>query len=257
MTAKPSLTPAAAPAAVLAAVLATPWAQDARAQARLAVGEEVLTERIHRDLSGLLRETAPTYGLGPESIRFTFPDSSYLTAAAALGLGAGVVYAVGVPMVAAGGAVAGGVILLAFWNGDVEDPPPGVHGHVETIVFVDDHFLEKVIDNALGDIRDFALDGHSFVEGYLKDRVEVHYRLKGLHGRGESGSCLAFFALTEGPDGSQVLRYALDACSHDQLFPQEVPTEGGDMRIGPDGVDVWDKILGQDMVVAKGSIPVP
>ena len=266
MTAKPSCTPAVAPALALA--LATLPAQAAPAQAapaqahpepqtaRLAVEDRVLKERIHQDLSEVLWGAAPNYGLDPESIRFAFPDSSYLTTAAALVAGAGGVYAIGVPLAMVIGGAAGGVLAAAFWHGDAEEPPPDVDFRVETVVFLNDPTPKKVVDFGFGEVRGYALDGYSFIEGYLKDRVEVHYRLKGLHGRSEGGSCLAFFALEEAPDGSRDLRYELDACSHDRLFPQEVPTEDGDLRIGPDGVDVWDKILGQDMVVAKGSIPV-
>ena len=88
------------------------------------------------------------------------------------------------------------------------------------------------------------------------NRMEVHYRLEGTDGWTEDGSCLAFFALAENPDGSRDLHYALDNCSHAGLFPQAVPTGDGDPRIGPDGVDAWDRLLGQDMVVAKGSVPI-
>ena len=112
---------------------------------------------------------------------------------------------------------------------------------------------------------DDLIDGNGYYEylpqnplhDFIQNRTEVHYRLTAPNGDDLNGSCLAFYSLEEETGGGHVLHYVLDACSHDVVFPQSVEARAFDVRIGLEGVDAWDKFLGQDRIVARGSIPIP
>lgn len=232
--------------------LAVLLAQDVRAQAHLAVEERVLMERIHQELSDVLRDNDSRYRfrLEPGSVRLSFPESTLLPAVPLLIAGGAMftfvtVVASGTATAATFGLLVGGILVFGS----------GVSFMATNLFVADDMFHARKED-----IDSRILDGYSLLNGVLSNRVEVHYRLVTPYGRmRRDGSCLAFFALGENPDGSLDLHYVLDECEHDGLlgsFPQEVPAEDGDVRIGPDGVDVWDRLLDQDWVVAKGAIPV-
>lgn len=105
-------------------------------------------------------------------------------------------------------------------------------------------------------IDDLVVQANDSVFDFINNRVEMPYLLVDGSGRSRRGYCLAFFDRRTDPDRGPGIHYALDECFHDDVFPQLVPTEPGDLRIGPDGVDSWDRLLGQDVVVAKGFIPL-
>ena len=226
MTAGPSFAPA------LALVLAALSARDARAQVHRTVEERALLSSIHRDLGQALRDNGSPYALGPALALEAPRNAGLLSAAAALGGVSMITMALSShPALLLGG---GALIFAAL------AATPAAH-------------------DTLGPVEDVdsLVQGGASVLDFFHNRLVVRYVLEGPDGWTEDGSCLAFFALEEGPDGSRRLHYALDNCSHAGLFPQAVPMGDGDLRIGPDGVDVWDELLGQTRVVAKGSVPVP
>ena len=232
MTARPSFT--TAPALVL--VLAVLPAQTARAQSLFYVDERDLMERIHQDLRETLRDNGPQYDLEPESTHLNVPESAVLLLAATALAGASVIAVPAALYSSVGlGSVLGGSGLITV--------------ALNWTAYATMSMREPVVG-----ADPLILDGASPTPDFFLNRKELHYGLIGPSGDIEGGSCLAFFALKENPDGSHDLHYELDACSHDEALPQGVPTGRGDLRIGSEGVDGWDELLGQDLVVAKGSV---
>ena len=90
----------------------------------------------------------------------------------------------------------------------------------------------------LGRARD---QDYMFFRGHF--RSELHYVLVFPDGAREEGSCLLFAAV------DREVAWEVDRCSHDEVFPQEVP---GRLRIG-DGPDAFDRWMGQTDAVAAGS----
>ena len=220
-----------------AAALALPPTQAARAQAHRAVDGRDLVESINRSLSGVLSDNAPQYELVPGRTSLSLsPGPPLALIAAAAAISAAVIL---VPAASVG---TGASIVIAIVLG----PPTAT-----TL----DAFFSLLTESPPMDADELA--GQSPLLGFFRDRMTVRYRLDGPDGGVLHGYCLAFFALGENPDGGHDLHYALDACAHTEAFPQAVPSGPGDPRIGPEGVDAWDTILGQDRVVAKGSVPVP
>ncbi len=80
-------------------------------------------------------------------------------------------------------------------------------------------------------------------------RAEIHYTLASttpqLTKNRIEGTCLFFFTIDE---EALTADYEIDECTHQDIFPQEVP---GTMRIG-DEADKYDVRWGQTLVVAKG-----
>ena len=68
-------------------------------------------------------------------------------------------------------------------------------------------------------------------------RAELHYT---MGSSGEEGSCLIYYT---------TVTFEIDDCSHHRIFPQE---ESGILRIGSKN-DIFDKVLGQNKVVATGN----
>ena len=217
----------------LALALAVLPAQAVRAQAHLAVEERILTERIHQDLSDVLDNASQDFELEPGSIQFSKPESTKI-----LPWTLDALFFVGLFM------TADPILYVVAYELVNSRAAPPV-GRTRFIRGVSGIFIT---------ISSFIINDN--IDDFINNRMEVHYALEDPDGEIEDGSCLAFFALGENPDGSHDLHYALDACSHDDVFPQAVPAGNGDVRIGPDGVDVWDSLLGQTQVVAKGIIPV-
>ena len=260
-------------AAALLLALAILPARDVRAQDYRAVDRDVLLGRFHRDLSDALdgaSQHGHGYSLEPGSVRLSYPESSGWSAAAFTFVCASAVYGAVVPAAAtaftASSSVPAGFTAAAktMSFGKFVNFFGGLLGVFLYPGFSISNTLDAVDPEVLSErnirrlaYREPELMSHlAWPLRFFLNRMEVHYTLSDSSGESEEGSCLAFFALERNPDGSHDLRYELDACSHDEIFPQTVSTWIGDPRIGSDGVDVWDRVLGQTRVVAKGVITI-
>ena len=254
-------------AAALLLVLAVLPARAVLAQDHHVVERGVLLERFHRALSDALDDASQAgHALEPESVRLSYPESSGWTGAAIAAIGAA--------------SIGGAVATYALLHGSAATVPAIVYAGASKKTAFDMAFVgigilgtSSISLLGAGEVADPGAPSAEridhplrwnnsrldFLQGssdFFYNRLEVHYALRDPSGGTEEGSCLAFFALEEYLHGGRGLGYALDACSHDEAFPQTVPTWTGDVRIGH-YVDAWDRLLGQDMVVAKGSIPIP
>ena len=98
------------------------------------------------------------------------------------------------------------------------------------------------------DVKGAATD-FIFPQGLIKNlnnRHELHYVIVPPDGSHQKGSCLLFLGKTDSR-----IHYEVDSCTHADVFPQR---EEGVLRIGEDGEDAFDRMMGQTRVVATGSI---
>ena len=242
-------------ATVLLLVLAILPARSVRAQTYQAVAREALLERFHRDLSDALDNPSHIVNIEPGSIRLSYPESTdmlpkTLFIAGAIMLIVPTVYSVALTTTALS---LGSIVKPVMVTGATFILPSAFFLRLTDAA--QRAWLETVedVDNLIQSNPSSYLS----LTDFLYNRMELHYELSDWAGESEDGSCLVFFALRENPGEGHDLHYALDACSHGEAFPQTVPMETGDARIDSDGVDAWDELLGQDMVVAKGSIRLP
>ena len=181
------------------------------------VNEETLLHEVKSSLEPI----AENNGYQVKSVSLSYPESSAVMAA--------VTYATASTVIAGVVVVAAGSVMGI----------PGMVGAISSGAAGGAAVGGGIIGVIIG-----MVDGFNHL-----NRHELHYTIKRS---GDllpiSGSCLVFFSHED-----NAIYYEIDTCTHVEVFPQD---EIGSLRIGNNGVDIFDKMLFQTDVVETGVLPI-